>query len=214
MSSKSIILPPYISVTKNKAEIITTNVDELATRIGREKVKSFHHGKSELRAKQLASSDWIVKNRINSNAFVERDAQGKPYLNTSDHHISISHTSNILSLIHHPENEVSIDIEFYDRDLTKIQPRFTDRSELEVFEGLGLSNPLIIIWGIKECLFKIIGRQGVQFLTDLRTVTTTYSDFALETVCEVKHRGLEHRYLVKSMIFDPILVTYIDEPHF
>ncbi|MDP4663605.1 MAG: 4'-phosphopantetheinyl transferase superfamily protein [Salibacteraceae bacterium] len=214
MSSNPIILPPYINVTRKKAEIITLDVTELAGRISKKNLNAFKPGKSDLRAKQLAASDWIVKNRINNTSYIERDAQGKPYLSSADHHISISHTQNILSLIHHNQVEVSIDIEFYDRNVLKIMNRFTDNEELSVLEIANLSNPLIVIWSIKECLFKILGRQGVHFLTDLRILSCTISDLTIKTICTVKHHDIELRYMVNSMIFDPILVSYIDESPF
>jgi phosphopantetheinyl transferase (holo-ACP synthase) len=214
MSSNPIILPPYINVTRNKAEIITVDINELTKRIPKKDINAFKKGKSETRSLQLAASDWIVKNRINSNSYIDRDPQGKPYLNSADHHISISHTQNVLSLIHHNQVEVSIDIEFYNRDVSSIIRRFTDDKELSILGFANLSNPHILIWSIKECLFKILGKQGVHFLTDLRLISSTISDLTIKTTCAVKHHDLELNYLVNSMIFDPILVSYIDESPF
>lgn len=214
MSSNPIILPPYINVTRNKAEIITVDINELASRISKKNINAFKKGKSETRSMQLAASDWIVKNRINSNSHIDRDQQGKPYLNSADHHISISHTQNVLSLIHHSQVEVSIDIEFYNRDVSHIMQRFTDEEELDILSFANLSNPLILIWSIKECLFKILGKQGVHFSTDLRLKSCTIQDLTIKTTCTVKHHDLELNYIVNSMIFDPILVSYIDESPF
>lgn len=214
MSSNPIVLPPYIKVTKNKAEIVTVDLDKVCEQFTESHLANFKSGKSDLRAKQLAASDWIVKGRIDPDAFIKRDAEGKPYLNTASNHISISHTKNILSLIHHPEIEVSVDIEFYDRELVSISPRFTDDEEVGIVSKCGISNPHIVIWSIKECLFKILGRKGVHFLTDLRIVDSTCNDLTIKTECLVKHHDLELRYLVNSFIFEPILLSYIDESPF
>lgn len=208
------ILPPYIKVTKNKAEIVTVDVEKVSEQFSDNHLESFKSGKSDLRAKQLAVSDWIVKGRIDADAFIKRDTQGKPYLNTASNHISISHTQNILSLIHHPEIEVSVDIELYDRELTSISTRFTDTEETDIMGRCDISNPLIVIWSIKECLFKILGRKGVHFLTDLRIVGCERSDLTLKTMCLVKHHDLELKYQVNSFIFEPVLLSYIDESPF
>lgn len=214
MSSKPIVLPPYINVTKNKAEIVTVDVDKVCEQFSEKQLENFKSGKSDLRAKQLAVSDWIVKGRIDADAFIKRDTQGKPYLNTASNHISISHTQNILSFIHHPEIEVSVDIEFYNREVATISNRFTDDEEVKIISECGISNAHIVIWSIKECLFKILGRRGVHFLSDLRIVGSSCTDLTIKTECEVKHRDLKLRYLVNSFIFEPILLSYIDEPPF
>lgn len=214
MSSNSTFLKPYILETSSNAEIIITDVDAISQEINGVSMSSFKIGKSEIRAKQLATSDWIVKERIDANAFIERDTRGKPFLNSMNRHISISHTGNILGLIHHSTNEVSIDLEYYQRDLTKIQSRFTDDREISIMEAHDFTNPQILIWSIKECLFKILGKQGIKFSSELKIDASFYDDPLLRTECRVIHRGLIHHYIAKSMIFEDLLVSYIDEPHF
>lgn len=211
MSTAPSILPPYLYITPNKAEIVTVDVHLHSEQNPLDYQRFEQIGKSNLRAKQLACSESIVHKRINTDCSISRDSFGKPFLTSAESHISISHTENVLCLIHHPQTEVSLDIERYDRNIERVIPRFTNEKELTIFKNLGLVNPGIIVWSIKEALFKILGKQAVHFKTDLKILSAEKTDQNLKSFTLIRHQDLELQYEVNSLIFEPIILTYIDK---
>lgn len=93
---------------------------------------------------------------------------GKPYLADHSYHISISHTKSYVAVILHPTKEVAIDIEYLSPRVEKIRSRFMSEEEER---SLSPDNPLIHLmlhWSAKECLFKRINQEEVEFQTQLR----------------------------------------------
>jgi phosphopantetheinyl transferase len=90
------------------------------------------------------------------------DYFGKPHLNNQKH-ISISH-SHQFSCIAISNQNIGIDLEILKEKTLKIASRYMNTSHLE---DLPITQQLIkatIIWGIKECVFKIKNQIGISFL--------------------------------------------------
>ena len=99
---------------------------------------------------------------------IEYDAQGKPHLADKSYHISVSHSNKWIAVMAHPTNMVGIDIECPTGKIQKIYQRF-----LSIIEQQELSNgkdirQLLLAWSGKEALYKIIGKEAVDFATQLR----------------------------------------------
>lgn len=90
------------------------------------------------------------------------DEYGKPHLKDGQH-ISISH-SNGFSCIAISNQNIGIDLEILKEKTLKIAPRYMDVKHLE---NLSENNQLVkatVVWGIKECVFKIKNQIGISFL--------------------------------------------------
>ena len=99
---------------------------------------------------------------------IEYDAQGKPHLADKSYHISVSHSNKWIAVMAHPTNMVGIDIECPTGKIQKIYQRF-----LSIIEQQELSNgkdirQLLLAWSAKEALYKIIGKEAINFATQLR----------------------------------------------
>jgi len=95
------------------------------------------------------------------------DEKGKPHLPAGKGHISFSHTKNFAAIIFHPEKTVGIDIESIHERIEKISHKFINENESAFIPAEKRTEFFHIIWGVKEVLFKIYGKGGVDFKKQL-----------------------------------------------
>jgi phosphopantetheinyl transferase len=89
------------------------------------------------------------------------DEFGKPHLQDGEN-ISISHSNNFSCIVISDQN-IGVDLEILKEKTLKIAPRFMDVKHLE---NLSKTNQLVkatVVWGIKECVFKIKNQAGISF---------------------------------------------------
>ena len=95
------------------------------------------------------------------------DEFGKPHIkpqgcSIKEVEISISH-SNDFSAVVISEQKVGLDLEQLKEKTLKIAPRFMDVSHLENLSEEGKIKKATVVWGIKECVFKIKNEKGISF---------------------------------------------------
>ncbi|MEZ4911304.1 MAG: 4'-phosphopantetheinyl transferase superfamily protein [Saprospiraceae bacterium] len=106
-----------------------------------------------------------------------KDIHGKPYIENSSAHISLSHSHDCIAAIISSDQIVGIDVQLIVDKIVKISPKFLSEPELSYCKNS--DDPLLayhIYWGAKECIFKSYGRGEVDFknhilLNDLGLVT-------------------------------------------
>ena len=87
----------------------------------------------------------------------------KPIINNCNKHVSIAHTQDIIAMII-AKFPCGIDIEIADRDASKIQHKFLNKSDFT--SGETQSN-LLKNWCAKEVLYKIKGEKSILFSNHL-----------------------------------------------
>jgi phosphopantetheinyl transferase len=95
------------------------------------------------------------------------DEFGKPHIkpqgcSVKEVEISISH-SNDFSAVVISEQKVGLDLEQLKEKTLKIAPRFMDVSHLENLSEEEKIKKATVVWGIKECIFKIKNEKGISF---------------------------------------------------
>lgn len=90
-----------------------------------------------------------------------KDDFGKPYLENSTVHISMSHTHGLAAVIA-GQPAVGIDIQWKVDKIMRIQQKFVNDQERVQLIDLNVST-LHILWGAKECLYKAYGRKRLDF---------------------------------------------------
>lgn len=91
------------------------------------------------------------------------DAEGKPHLKDG-RHISITHSYNFAAIIV-SDIGIGIDMEIRREKVIKIADKFIDR-EFDFLDKADISEyvrKLIIIWGVKEALYKMFSKPGLSF---------------------------------------------------
>ncbi len=91
-----------------------------------------------------------------------KDEFGKPYLEQSPYHISISHSTGMAAVIAAPFL-VGIDIQKLVSKIERIAHKFMRPEEMESLEDTTRLEHLHVYWGAKEALYKAYGRKSLDF---------------------------------------------------
>ena len=123
---------------------------------------------SEHRKREFLGVRLALKALLGKELVVIYNDDGKPFLSDKSFHISISHSKNWIAVLVHPSLEIGIDIECPSPKIEKVYTRFL--SELEQQEIYIENDPrnLHLAWSAKEALYKIIGKEAVDFSKQLR----------------------------------------------
>lgn len=126
---------------------------------------------------------------------------GAPYLADGSHAISISHTRGYAAvMLSSPDRRVGIDIEYPSRRVLKVQDRFLSPQEKNFIDPAHEVNHLLVCWCVKEALYKLLGKEGLQFDRDLELLPFPLQSFGdIEVLSRVTPPGeslLSVRYVV------------------
>ncbi|MEP5613927.1 MAG: 4'-phosphopantetheinyl transferase superfamily protein [Cyclobacteriaceae bacterium] len=97
---------------------------------------------------------------------ISKQDNGKPYLNDSHAHISISHSFPIAAAMIHLKKPCGIDMERPREKHKVVQHKFLHSSEEQYQDDL---EKLCTIWGAKEVVYKIFGRRFLSLKDEIKT---------------------------------------------
>jgi phosphopantetheinyl transferase (holo-ACP synthase) len=140
-----------------------------------------------------------------------KDAFGKPYIENSDHHISISHSADYTAVIA-STSMVGIDIQFIVPKIERIAPRFISDEEANNITAPYQVEIMHTIWGAKESMYKAYGKKELDFKKHIFVLPFEYhaNGFVFEGIVE-KDDFLEKYTLFCHTINDLILVYAIQQ---
>ncbi len=149
---------------------ITENAEELLDNLNLSSSEtivyaSFRH---ELRKKQWLAYRALLQQLLSplpSN--LSYDANGKPYLDSGSHLISVSHAGEFAAVVLSENNAVGIDIEKMKDRVERVKERFLQKRELESIGSECRLEQLYVFWGGKEALYKLQGKPDVDFKNDI-----------------------------------------------
>lgn len=117
--------------------------------------------KSESHKKGFLAVRMLLQHLGYSDFHLYYDSFGKPHLKDGKE-ISISHSFHF-SAIAISTNPIGIDIEQIKPKILRIAPRYLDVLHLENLSEEKQLQKATLIWGIKECIFKIKNEKGISF---------------------------------------------------
>lgn len=123
---------------------------------------------SEKRKLEYLGVRIALKELLGKKVSILYDKDRKPFLADSSYQVSISHSKNLIAVMAHSSSPVGIDIECRTDKIGKLYNRFlneTEQNELSAGENI---NQLSVVWSAKEALYKIIGKEAVDFANQLR----------------------------------------------
>jgi len=164
--------------------------------------------KSVMHRKAFLSIRHLLKTLGYSDLNLIYDKNGKPHLN-DNREVSISHSFQFTAVII-SDRKVGIDIEKQREKIKLIAPKFTPIDEYKSLGGDDLIKKLTIVWGAKESLYKLYGKQGLLFLHDIFVV-----DFDFEvstTTAAVTYKGKKTNYLLHFFEVEEFICVYAIEP--
>lgn len=123
--------------------------------------------KGRRRVEWLAVRQLVHKmsKREKRGAFI-KDEYGKPHLDKSEWHISISHSHHLAAAIASP-HLCGIDVQFIVPKITRLAHKFLNSPEDASITDAHLLDQLHFYWGAKEALYKAYGRRQLDFKTHI-----------------------------------------------
>jgi 4'-phosphopantetheinyl transferase len=122
----------------------------------------------------------LLNELINSPLNIRYHSDGRPYLEDSPTHISISHSSGYIAIILHENYFPGIDIELITRKVGKVAKRFLSPSELTVCNSNQemANHRMLLHWCAKEAIFKMIPLSDIEFSTDISILIDEFVETA------------------------------------
>ncbi|MEZ4827673.1 MAG: 4'-phosphopantetheinyl transferase superfamily protein [Bacteroidia bacterium] len=135
---------------------------------------------------------------------------GKPYLTNNDNRISYTHSTHYSAAIASLFGEVGIDIEFMGHKRNRrTRFLFMDDAELEFYENHPQMEIFLLIWSMKETVYKLFGR-GIAFKHNIHIDFKNYLPGPNGTLPVVVHKSdLHKRYEVHYALYPEFLLTYV-----
>ena len=139
---------------------------------------------------------------------VEYNGLGAPMLPEYEGlNISISHTKGYVAVALSKDNPVGIDVEQIERPVEgkesrveRVRSRFMgDREHADTTVGL------LLHWSAKETVYKVMGRETVDFMTDL--CIEPFDEQEYESEMTLKD-SFGHTHTVNYKVFDEFVLTY------
>lgn len=123
------------------------------------------------RAERLA---WRrVLRRLSPDAEVEYEPSGAPRLKNSPYtYISVSHCCDVVAVVLSC-NVCGVDVERVDRDFARVAERYMTAAERALCSKEWWA---AAVWCAKECLYKMAGREGVNFREDMAVLGVDTAD--------------------------------------
>lgn len=130
--------------------------------------------KGRRRVEWLAARQLVhqMSGRTKRAAFV-KDEHGKPRLEGSDWHISISHSHGLAAAIAAPVL-CGVDIQFIVPKITRLAHKFLCPAEAESICAETQLDQLHFYWGAKEALYKAYGRRQLDFIEHIKVEPFLY----------------------------------------
>ncbi len=121
---------------------------------------------SSRRIERLA---WRVLLRsISPVAKVEYQPNGRPEIKKSSYrHISVSHCRDFVAVAL-SQKPCGVDLERADRNFCRVQSRYMTAQEASLCAD---EHWAAVVWCAKEALFKMAGREGIDFLRDMQIIS-------------------------------------------
>jgi phosphopantetheinyl transferase len=188
--------------------VLIARISRVIAQLEEETIEGYRVGHSLERAHQLACADILFSHLLQAELSVHRNSDGAPYLKGYTENISISHTDDFMAVYLHTSEQVAIDIELMGRDISAVQHRFANQEELGQLAQATSKEPLLQLWSIKECLFKVIPVSQVLFKQHLMLQSAEYDGNRWLQRCIVNHPAHRKEYSVVSRIFAPLIVSY------
>jgi phosphopantetheinyl transferase len=147
---------------------LTESIDELSKQLTSFNEIEFDKIVSEKRKREFLGVQVAMKELLGKEVQISHDVDGKPFLSDDSYQISISHSKNWIAVMAHSTCSIGVDVECPNDKIQKIYTRFLSNVEQKDLSNGKNINQLLLAWSVKEALYKIIGKEAVDFANQLR----------------------------------------------
>ena len=133
---------------------------------------------------------------------IRYDAIGKPNVKDKKIFISISHSKNFVAFAN-DTSPIGIDIEELSPRILKVWSRYLHPEEFAIFDTKSIFD-LTVAWTIKEALFKLNTKTGIDFKNDLRIKSKEGNTF----LCEMKSEDGFRIVKMETCAYKNLIISY------
>ena len=133
---------------------------------------------------------------------IRYDAKGKPNVKDKKIFISISHSKNFVAFAN-DTSPIGIDIEELSPRILKVWSRYLHPEEFAIFDTKSIFD-LTVAWTIKEALFKLNTKTGIDFKNDLRIKSKEGNTF----ICEMKSEDGFRIVKMETCAYKNLIISY------
>ncbi len=164
--------------------------------------------KNENKKLQWFATRHLVNEMRGEFSEIEKDEAGKPFLKNSSQHISISHTPVFAAAMLSNLAPVGIDLEMLNPKVERIAHKFLREDEINAIQADEKIEKLILYWSAKEALYKLHGKGGIEFMTQL---LIERFELKLSGILQAEIAGIEQPLInlqVHYEFFEDHVLTY------
>ncbi len=129
-----------------------------------EEQERFFNFSSDHRKREFVATRYL-RHQLFGFEHIHYDPQGAPYIK-NEGFISISHTAGIVGIAFNKDFRIGLDIEIKSKKAKRVCNKFLSQEELILFDHTN-SDLMTTAWSAKETLYKIAGRNKIDFKTEL-----------------------------------------------
>ena len=133
---------------------------------------------------------------------IRYDTIGKPNVKDKKIFISISHSKNFVAFAH-DTSPIGIDIEELSPRILKVWSRYLHPEEFAIFDTTSIFD-LTVAWTLKEALFKLNTKTGIDFKNDLRIKSKEGNTF----LCEMKAEDGFRTVKMETCAYKNLIISY------
>ncbi|NNC94889.1 MAG: 4'-phosphopantetheinyl transferase superfamily protein [Chitinophagales bacterium] len=159
------------------------------------------------RAQWLASR-FLLKKLLGTKEILHliKDQYGKPHVDGSKYYFSISHCRNYAAVIISKIN-CGVDIETIETRIERIASKFLYEHEIDPGDE-NYCTKLTIYWSTKESLYKLYGKKGLTFKTQL--LVEPFEPADSDTLhCFIRVNGKTLPFDVSYQKMDDFIISYV-----
>ena len=149
-------------ITESEAELRTM------TSIPSDELEEISYIKNESLRKQRLAVRALLDAMFEEKVYLSHHDNGKPYIENNAINISITHTDQYVAVILNEEDEVGIDCESLNRDVTAVEKKALSDEEIGDLEDEQKNEQLAIYWCAKEAIFKLTSQYDVDFAEQIQ----------------------------------------------
>lgn len=164
--------------------------------------------KGRRRVEWLAARQLVhqMSGRAQRGAFL-KDEYGKPRLEGSSHHISISHSHELAAAIAAPV-AAGVDIQYLVPKIGRLAYKFLRDEELASLREERRIEQLHVYWGAKEALYKAYGRRALDFRAHIHIAPFAYRPQGGACEGRVLKDDFEARFRVNYFSIGDYIMVY------
>lgn len=159
-------MPLYKKISTGNSEIALWRIEEELS-FFESKFEAHPEIKNENKKLQWFATRYLVNEMRREFSEIVKDEAGKPLLKNTTQHLSLSHTPVFAGAMLSHLTPVGIDLEIVNPKIERIAHKFLREDEINSIQENEKIEKLILYWSAKEALYKLYGKGGIEFTTQL-----------------------------------------------